>query len=567
MIQIGISCYYHDSSACLVKDGKVILAAEEERFSGIKHDSSFPQHTIEWIIKESNLKVEEVNEVCFYEKPLLKTHRIVTTCLSNLQIKDAFKFGIKGINQYQTLKKKIKSLFPNAKIKFTSHHTSHIGYSYLTSPFTEAAILSVDGVGEWDTTVLAYGEGNDWYELQSTLFPHSLGMFYSTFTAFLGFKPNEGEYKVMGLAPYGNPKTYAHKFRDIIYPSKKFGYRLNMKMFNYQKSDEVMFTSELSKHLDLLPRLPGEELTQEHKDLAATVQFIYEMYFFRLLKDLHRNTKSDNLVLGGGCAYNGTANGKISKKTGFKNVWIPSAPSDAGSSIGACLKSYYDKFTSIYSPSLRLDNTNPFLGPKFTNEYILQILRTYNNKLIYKKLQDYEIVESVATEISNGKVVAWFEGRLELGARALGHRSIFADPTNPKMKDRINKIVKKREGFRPFAPIVRESSTSTYFEWNKEVPYMNQIVTVKKQYRDKLPAITHVDGTARIQTLRSGGDTQRVYSLLEKLEEKNGFPIVLNTSFNVKDQTMIMNPQTAIKTFLDIGLDTLVLENYLIKKK
>jgi len=480
-----------------VKDGKVILAVEEERFSGIKHDSSFPHKSINWIMNESKIAFEEIEEVCFYENPLVKTHRVVSMCLSNWQIKDAFKFGVKGLKQYLGLKNQFKFLFSNAEIKFNSHHDSHIGYSYFTSPFDEAAVLSVDGVGEWETTVLAKAEGNDWEKLDSTIFPHSLGMFYSTFTAFLGFKPNEGEYKVMGLAPYGNPRTFIDKFREIIYPSKKGIYKLNMKMFNYHKSDEVMFTSNLSTHLNLLPRLPNEELTQQHKDLAATVQFIYEMYFFRLLKELHKQTKCDNLVLGGGCAYNGTANGKISKKTGFKNVWIPYSPSDSGSSIGACLNSYYrGKNTE------RRNNTNPYLGPKFSNEYIFQLLKNYSNKLVYKKLSDYEIIDLVSTEISNGKVVGWFEGRLELGARALGHRSIFADPKNPTMKGRINQIVKKREGFRPFAPIVKDEAKTFYFEWDKEVPYMNQIVSVRKEYRGKLPAITHIDGTARIQTLK-----------------------------------------------------------------
>jgi len=562
MISIGISCYYHDSSVSLVKGGKVILAVEEERFSGIKHDSSFPHKSIEWIMKESGLDFEDIEEVCFYEKPLVKTHRIITTCLKNFQIKDSFKFALKGVKQYYDLKKKLKWLFSNAKIKFISHHDSHIGYSYLTSPFNEAAILSVDGVGEWDTTVLAKGGRlNNWEILETTKFPHSLGMFYSTFTAFLGFKPNEGEYKVMGLAPYGNPKTFSNKFRDIIYPSEKGLYKLNMKMFEYDKSDEIMFSSELSKHLELLPRLPNEEITQEHKDLAASVQFIYEMYFFRLLKELHKKTKTDNLVLGGGCAYNGTANGKITKKTGFKNIWIPSAPSDSGSSIGACLNSFYRNTIRE-----RVENTNPYLGPRYSTQYIKDTLKQYNNKLIYKNLYDDEIIEFVGNEISKGKVVAWFEGRLELGARALGHRSILADPRNPEMKSKINKIVKKREGFRPFAPIVKWESMSEYFENDKEIPYMNQIVGVKKQYRDKLPAITHVDGSARIQTLKKY-QCKRIYKLLETLEDKIGFPIVLNTSFNIKDQTMIMDPETAIKTFLDIGLDVLVLENYVITKK
>ena len=561
MIQIGISCYYHDSSVCLIKDGKVILAVEEERFSGIKHDSSFPEKSIKWIIEESRFSFEDIEEVCFYEKPLVKTHRVVTNCLKNFQIKDAFKFGVKGIKQYFYLVKKLKWMFSKAEIKFTSHHDSHIGYSYLTSPYREAAILSIDGVGEWDTTVLAHGNGNSWETLEATKFPHSLGMLYSTFTAFLGFKPNEGEYKVMGLAPYGNPKTFSHKFREIIYPSKKGGYTLNMKMFQYDKSDEVMFTSELSNHLGILPRLPEEEITQQHKDLAAAVQFIYEMYFFRLLKDLHRRTKCDNLVLGGGCAYNGTANGKISKKTGFKNVWIPNAPSDAGSSIGACLISYYNS-----THPHRIDNTNPYLGPKYLSDVVKKELQNYNKKLIYNKLSDDEIISVVADAISNGKVVAWFEGRLEFGARALGHRSILADPTNGEMKSRINRIVKKREGFRPFAPIVKLEDVSKYFEWDKSVPYMNQIVGVKKEYRNMLPAITHVDGTARIQTLNRE-DCVRIYDLLTELEKQNDYPIVLNTSFNVKDQTMIRDPKTAIDTFLDVELDMLVIEDYVITKK
>ena len=561
MIQIGISCYYHDSSVCLIKDGKVVLAVEEERFSGIKHDSSFPEKSIKWIIEESRFSFEDIEEVCFYEKPLVKTHRVVTNCLKNFQIKDAFRFGVKGIKQYFNLVRKLKWMFSKAQIKFTSHHDSHIGYSYLTSPYREAAILSIDGVGEWDTTVLAYGKGNIWDTLETTKFPHSMGMLYSTFTAFLGFKPNEGEYKVMGLAPYGNPKTFSHKFREIIYPSKKGGYTLNMKMFQYDKSDEVMFTSELSNHLGILPRLPEEEITQEHKDLAAAVQFIYEMYFFRLLKDLHRKTKCDNLVLGGGCAYNGTANGKISKKTGFKNVWIPNAPSDAGSSIGACLISYYNS-----THPHRIDNTNPYLGPKYLSDVVKKELQNYNKKLIYNKLSDDEIISVVADAISNGKVVAWFEGRLEFGARALGHRSILADPTNGEMKSRINKIVKKREGFRPFAPIVKLEDVSTYFEWDKSVPYMNQIVGVKKEYRNMLPAITHVDGTARIQTLNRE-DCVRIYDLLTELEKQNEYPIVLNTSFNIKDQTMIRDPKTAIDTFLEVELDMLVIEDYVITKK
>ncbi len=562
MYIIGISAFYHDSSVALFRDNILIFACEEEKFTGIKHDSSFPEKALEYIFKQYKITDKNLQAVCYYEDPKLKYERV----MSNIKpqwFKNPFyslKSYLKIRNNVNEIDKKLRKISPN--VFYSTHHEAHLYYSFYTSSYDTATALSVDGVGETDTISVGFCDYQGIIYKSVAQYPHSLGLYYSAMTSFLGFKPNEGEYKVMGLAPYGNPKIYIDKFRDIISPSEKGIYKLNMKMFNYHKSDEIMFNSELSNHLGLLPRLPNEELTQQHKDLAASVQFIYEMYFFRLLKELHKQTKCNNLVLSGGCAYNGTANGKISKKTGFKNVWIPSAPSDAGSSIGGCLISYYRG-----TEKTRLDNTNPFLGPKFTNQYILQILRTYNDKLIYKKLNNYEIVDLVANEISNGKVVAWFEGRLELGARALGHRSIFADPRNPEMKNKINRIVKKREGFRPFAPIVKEESTKTYFEWDKEVPYMNQIVSVKKQFRDKLPAITHIDGTARIQTLKSEDETERVYSLLEKLEEKNGFPIVLNTSFNVKDQTMIMNPQIAIKTFLEIGLDMLILENYVVTKK
>lgn len=562
MIQIGISCGFHDSAACLVKDGKIIYAIEEEKFTGIKHDSSFPDNALNWIIKESRYKPEEIHEVCFYESILLKTQRIVITCIGNFQIIDAVKFLVKGLKNNTFINKKIKNLFPNANIKKFNHHDTHIAYSYLTSPFKSAAFLTVDGVGEWETATFGFAKENNWTKIESINYPNSLGMLYSTFTAFLGFKPNEGEYKVMGLAAYGNPKTYIHKFAKIIQPYSNNGsFKLNMEMFRFHKEDTVMFSEKLSEHFGILPRLTEEEITQQHKDLAAALQAVYELYFFRLLKNLHNKTKLDNLVLGGGCAYNALANGKITKRTGFKKIYIPPAPSDAGSAIGACLLSYY-----VNSSLEKKINNTAFLGPSYSLDEISYELLKWKTKVSWERYLPKELLKKTAEDISNGKIIGWFEGEMEFGARALGHRSIFADPRDPEMKIKINRVIKKRESFRPFAPIVKLEKLTKYFKkWN-DVPYMNQTGLVREEYRKKLPAITHIDGTARIQTLTKK-QCPRVYELLTELEQKIGFPIVLNTSFNIKDKTMVRSPKDAIEMLLETDLDYVVIENYIVWKK
>jgi len=562
---LGIACGYHDSSAALILDGLVIGAMEEERFTGIKHDATFPTNAINWLYKDNKITGDDISVVTFYENPKLKLERIEESTKRGGLVNFFKRKSIIDSNKEQAkeIESKIYQITnPNIILAYGDHHLSHIAYSYYTSPFERATILSVDGVGEWETTVLAFAEGKNITKLQNIKFPHSLGMLYSTMTAFLGFKPNEGEYKVMGLAPYGNSETYLNKFKQLYKLTEDGGFEINMNYFTYDYSNNSMFNEKLAELFELPNRLPEDELTQEHKDLAATIQHQYEFLFFRLLNKMFAIRATNNLCLSGGCAYNGTANGKILKNTGYKQLWIPPAPSDAGSAIGCALNYYYTHNES----AVRVPNTNPYLGTFNTNDEIETELKNYENEIWYEFKNHSQIVTTIYREITNGNVIGWYEGRMEFGSRALGNRSIFANPRDPQMKARVNKVIKKREGFRPFAPIVKEEDRLKYFDYKPLVPYMNQVVQVKEEHIKNLPAITHIDGSARIQTLNFK-QHRRVYSLLRQLEEDNGYPIVLNTSFNVKDKTIVNTPKDAIETFLDCYMDTLVLNNYIVKKK
>ena len=559
---LGISCGYHDSAASLIKDGRVLGACEEERFTGIKHDSSFPINTINWLVNEFNITPNDLKAVCFYENPELKLDRIETSTkkggwknfFNRLKIISRNKKVYKDtISQLETLRGSETQLI------YCDHHLSHLAYSYYTSPFNESALLSVDGVGEWETTSLAKAS-DDIKKIGSVKFPHSLGMLYSTFTAFLGFKPNEGEYKVMGLAPYGDASKYINKFKELYTTTKDGGFELNMEYFTYEWSTTTMFNEKLSEVFELPNRLPEDKLEQVHKDIAAALQQTYELLFFRLLETLHKKTKSENLCLSGGCAYNGTANGKILKRTKFKNLYIPPAPSDAGSAIGCAL--HYAYSTS----GDRVDNSNPYLGPTFTTDDVITALKVYEKDVWSERKLYEQITNIVANEIVDGNVIGWVEGRMEFGARALGNRSILANPRDPQMKSRLNRVIKKREGFRPFAPMVLEESSSIYFDYEDTVPFMNQVVKVRDEHKHHLPAITHVDNSARIQTVNKR-QHRRMYNLLERLQVINEYPLVINTSFNLKDQTMVLTPLDAIKTFLNCEMDTLILNNYVVKKK
>ena len=559
---LGISCGYHDAAASLIKDGKVLGACEEERFTGIKHDSSFPINTINWLISEFKVEPNDLEAICFYENPELKLDRIEKSTKKGgwKNYFSRLKIISRNKKEYKDTQLKLENLRGSkTKLIYCDHHTSHLAYSYYTSPFKESALLSVDGVGEWETTSLAKA-GDVIKKLDSINFPHSLGMLYSTMTSFLGFKPNEGEYKVMGLAPYGKASTFLHVFKELYTETKNGGFELNMDYFTFEYSSNSMFNEKLSDIFGLPNRLPEDELTQNHKDIAASLQQIYEYLFFRLLTTLQTQTKSENLCLSGGCAYNGTANGKILKRTKFKNLYIPPAPSDAGSSIGCALHYEYS------TPRDRVDNSSPYLGPNFTTDDVLSALEKCKDDVWFEKKLHEQITNIVADEIVDGNVVGWVEGRMEFGARALGNRSILANPRDNQMKSRLNRVIKKREGFRPFAPMVKEESSSKYFDYNDTVPYMNQVVKVRDEHKDNLPAITHVDASARIQTVNKR-QHRRMYQLLERLEVINEYPLVINTSFNLKDQTMVLTPLDAIKTFLNCEMDTLILNNYIVKKK
>ena len=552
---IGVSAYYHDSSACLFKGGNLLFACEEEKFTGIKHDSSFPINTLNYIFKKYRISKKDVEMICYYENPNLKMDRV----LSNIK-PQIFKNPLYTLNSYFKIKKNIKNLnellltFSN-NVFYSEHHLSHQYYSFFTSHFDNSVILSIDGVGEFDTMSMGIGKSNGIDYMSMATYPHSIGLYYSAMTSFLGFKPNEGEYKVMGLSSYGDPKKYIEKVRKLItYRNTKL--ECNLDVFCWNKSNKTMFNDKLSELLGLQQRLPDEEIKIEHKDLAASIQLRYEEILFEVIKSISIISDNSNLCLGGGCAYNGLANGKIIKNSHFNNLWIPPAPSDAGSSIGACLhylvgnKELKNKVTK-----------NPFLGP----EYLYNDIKKSLHGLKYKNfISERGLIEYVAKKLNEGKVVGWFHGHIEFGSRALGNRSILANPTLDNMKDRINRVIKKREGFRPFAPMVIKDEQEVYFEMNGDIPYMNQVVLVKPEYRSKLMAVTHVDGTARVQTVFKHS---MMYKLLEEFKKHSGFPILLNTSFNVKDKTMVLTPKDAIDTFFDTEMDLLVMGNYVIYKK
>ena len=555
MYSIGISSYYHDSSVSLFRNGNLIFACEEEKFTGIKHDSNFPFKVIEHITKEYKLTKDNVEVVCFYEDTELKKKRV-----TEYSKKRFFKNPIYSIKKYYNFlknKRQLEKILPKLSnnVFYSKHHHSHLYYSAFSSPFKESAVVSIDGVGEYDTTTISYYNGKSLDIETVSSYPHSIGLFYSAMTSFLGFKPNEGEYKLMGLSSYGKNTDLVNKLNKLIkFEDGKIV--CHLKYFKWDKSDTIMYNYELSELLGILPRLTEEKITQRHKDLAFAIQKVYESVFFELLSYVYEKYDTENICLGGGCAYNGLANGKIYKQTKFKHLWIPPAPSDAGSSIGAVINYHISKGKKVSIPK------TPFLGPSYrVNSKFKKSLK--GRTFIYLDKLDV-LFTIVAKEILKGSVVGFFRDEIEFGSRALGNRSILADPTNPNMKKRINELVKKREGFRPFAPMVTKEGQRNFFHVVEDVPYMNQVVRVKGDYVEELSAVTHVDGTSRIQTVDRSNP---IHGLLMECEKRNGFPILLNTSFNIKDKTMVLTPEDALKTFDEVDIDVLVLQNYIIFKK
>ena len=554
MYVIGITSYYHDSSVCLFKNGMLIYACEEEKFTGIKHDNSFPINSLNYIYKQYRLTKDKVEMVCYYENPKLKLGRVK----DNIK-KQIFTNPLYSIKSYINIKRNIwelNKLLPKygKEVFYSNHHDSHLYYSFYSSNFDNGVCLSIDGVGEYDTMVMGLADKKGINQISMAQYPHSIGLFYSAMTSFLGFKPNEGEYKVMGLAPYGNPDIYIDKVRQLInYKNSKL--TCNMNVFTWNTSNTLMFNENLIELLGIEPRVPEGGIEPHYKDIAASVQKRYEEILFEVLKSISIINDNRNLSLGGGCAYNGAANGKIVKNSHFNNLWIPPAPSDAGSAIGACVN-YLVKNNKLKG---RI-NKNPFIGPCFNEK---QILLAIKGKRYFKINSIETMIRNVAKRLNDGKVVGWYQGSCEFGARALGHRSILANPTIEGMKDKINKTIKKREEFRPFAPMVIKDKQHLYFNVTDDVPYMNQVVTVKEEHIGKLPAVTHVDGTARIQTIYKH---TVMYDLLIEFEKLSGYPILLNTSFNVKDKTMVLTPKDAMETFYNTDMDLLIMDTYLIYK-
>ena len=549
MIQLGISAFYHDSAAALFKDEKLIGSIEEERFTEVKHDSSFPINSINWCLEQLKISIGDVDQVCWYENPIEKEDRILKTFKKKWWKTFFLKRKYEKKSFEESPFRILKEMGFRGDITFVPHHESHAALSYFTSPYRNAAILTVDGVGEWETVTISRGQENNIDKIFSINYPNSLGLFYSAMTAYLGFKPNEGEYKVMGLAPYGDPnRYYPLLFKTFISTSNKLN--IDQKYFNWGFDDKKMFTKHLYKLLDLPPRLPQEELTQLHKDLAAAVQKTYEREFLKLVLISKSFTDSNNLCLGGGCAYNGVANAKAYKF--YKNIHIPFSPTDAGSAIGSVL--------AINKKHIKL---KPYLGYKSTSKETLDILGEYKDKVIVKKMNYDQLFIATAKSIKLGKIVAWYQDEMEFGARALGNRSILANPMIPEMREKLNLVIKKREGFRPFAPSVTLETAKKYFDIKEEVPYMNQVVKAKTNL---FPAATHIDGTCRVQTV-SIKNNMKYYRLLKEIGKQIGHEVVLNTSFNLKDQTITMTPRQALERFVHSDIDFLVINNYFIHKR
>ena len=596
---LGLSAYYHDSAACLIKNGEILSAAQEERFSRKKHDARFPFNAIKFCLEKNNLSLSQIDNIIYYEKPLLTFERLLETYISTaprgltsfiasmqvwLKEKLFLKTDIKKnlIKVQSSLNQEVSERkLPN--LLFSEHHLSHAASAFYPSPFEEAAILCMDGVGEWATTSLWFGKDKKISPIWEINFPHSIGLLYSSFTYYCGFKVNSGEYKLMGLAPYGKPK-YVSLIKENLIDIKPDGtFRLDMKFFKYHRG--LRMTS--SKFHDLfgqLPRKKESEIDQFHMDIAASIQVVTEDIIILLAKSIKKETGAKNLCLAGGVALNCVANGKLLKENIFDDIWIQPASGDAGTALGAALYTYYsykrvNRFVNKYD-SMK----GTYLGPDFSNEYIETFLNSINADFIYMK--DDDLFLKVSNLIDQGNVIGWFNGPMEFGPRALGGRSILGDPRNQNMQSIMNLKIKYRESFRPFAPSVLEEDASSQFQINNRSPYMLLVAPVNKEIcnkmdiheeamfginklnipRSTIPAVTHVDYSARVQTVNINQNL-RYYKLIRKFKELTGCPLVINTSFNVRGEPIVCSPEDAYRCFIRTEMDILVLENYILYKK
>ncbi len=591
---LGISAFYHDSAAAIIKDGNIIAAAQEERFTRIKHDSSYPFNSVEFVLKKAKLKLNEVDYIVFYEKPFLKFERLLETyvafapkgfksfCMSiPLWLRDKL-FQKRMI--FNELKKHDERFEDVSKIHFSEHHLSHAASAFYPSPFKDATILTLDGVGEWATTTVAMGSENNLEMIKEIHFPHSIGLLYSAFTYYTGFKVNSAEYKVMGLAPYGEPK-FKKLILDKLIDLKEDGtFRLNMEYFNYATG----LTMTNSKFSDLFGQPPRDIdkglLTQFHMDLASSIQSVTEEVVIKLAKSLAKEYGKKNLCMAGGVALNCVANGKILKEKIFDNIWIQPAAGDAGGALGAALALWFkelkNKRTAPYNDTMQ----GSYLGPNFNNDQIEKDLNELNAN--YEKLSEEVLLKTISQELSKEKTIGWFQGRMEFGPRALGARSIIADPRSEKMQKILNMKVKFRESFRPFAPSIIREDLPKWFEMDCDSPYMLLVADINKKIRiemtndekklfgiDKLnikrsniPAVTHVDYSARIQTVHENTNS-KYYKLLKHFKDITGCPILVNTSFNVRGEPIVCSIQDAYRCFMGTDLDILVCENFVLHKE
>ena len=589
---LGISAFYHDSAAAIIVDGEIIAAAQEERFTRKKHDASYPKNAINYVLKESGLKLNEVDHVVFYEKPFLKFERLLETYIGfspsgfksfsmSMPLWLSEKLFQKKL-LFDALKEQDNNFNDIKKINFSEHHLSHAASAFFASPYEEAIILTLDGVGEWATTTVSVGKNNKINILKEIHFPHSLGLLYSAFTYFLGFKVNSGEYKVMGLAPYGEPK-----FKDIILGKlidvKEDGsFRLNMDYFNYA-TGLTMTNNKFAKLFNMERREPEDNLLQIHMDMAASIQAATEEVVLRITRFLSKEFKLENLCMAGGVALNCVANGKILKEGLFKNIWIQPASGDAGGALGAAQAFYYQELDNKRK-ILKPDAMNgSYLGPKFTDDQIEDELKSAGAN--YKKLTLDQLLKDTAKALSEEKAVGWFQGRMEFGPRSLGNRSIIADSRSEKMQKNLNLKVKYRESFRPFAPAVLFERVSEWFEIKTQSPYMLLVADVKKSKqlqmtekqknlfgidklnikRSSIPSVTHVDYSARIQTVHK--ETNPIfYKLIEEFEGITKYPVLVNTSFNVRGEPIVCSATDAFNCFMGTDLDVLVCNNFILYK-
>lgn len=586
MYILGISAYYHDSAACLIKDGEIIAAAQEERFTRKKHDHNFPKEAVNFCLNFAGIKSSQIDYVAFYDKPFLKFERLLETYLTYapVGISSFIKAIPLWINQKLWMKEIIKKeLNYEGIVLFPEHHESHAASAFFASPYKEAAFLTIDGVGEWTTTSFGTGVDNKINILADIKYPHSIGLLYSAFTYYTGFKVNSGEYKVMGLAPYGEPKYVDLIMNELIDLKDDGSFKMNMKYFNYN-AGLTMTNNNFHKLFGGEPRKPESKLTQREMDLARSVQDVTEEVMLRMAKHIKKETGMKYLSLAGGVALNCVANGKILRENIFDDIWIQPAAGDAGGALGAALYVWYQYLDNERTA----DNKNDFqkgsyLGPDFNNTEIEDYLK--QNKIEYKKVDDEELVNITADLLAEEKVLGWFQGRMEFGPRALGARSIIGDARSSKMQSVMNLKIKFRESFRPFAPSILEEKISEYFEIDRPSPYMLLVADVKKErqklmteeqkklfgidklniLRSDIPAITHIDYSARIQSVSK--ETNPLYhKMISKFDEKYGSAVIVNTSFNVRGEPIVCEPEHAYRCFMRTDMDYLIMGNYIIDK-